>query len=202
MRKALRVFFWMIKGVLLLIALAALVMWPVSCGRLMSLSATKFTTWLHYQEFRSYRVGGWDGHLTVGRASRHSTDESNINWFVAQVQGFGERWRFRATSGKLAPNLGPVYYRRGPIRYHSYRHGVAADLQVGAEVAIPCWLVALAAGAWPFTSIAFTFHRRIQLRRAAREGLCTSCGYDLRASPERCPECGTQNDHPTSIIQT
>jgi hypothetical protein len=40
----------------------------------------------------------------------------------------------------------------------------------------------------PFTVI-FVRHWR-EARRRARIGHCLKCGYDLRATPNQCPECG------------
>ncbi|HZN67346.1 MAG TPA: hypothetical protein VFB66_18810 [Tepidisphaeraceae bacterium] len=53
---------------------------------------------------------------------------------------------------------------------------------------LPWWLVAAVLALPPLLAT-----RRRGLRRERRaKGLCEGCGYDLRATPGRCPECGRE----------
>jgi hypothetical protein len=57
----------------------------------------------------------------------------------------------------------------------------------GCWVMLPHWFLALLSMILP--SVAAI---RIRRRKAlAMRGHCHNCGYDLRATPDRCPECGT-----------
>jgi hypothetical protein len=63
------------------------------------------------------------------------------------------------------------------------RHGLKF---IDLTVFTPHWLIALATLPLP----AVWLIRWCQRRAAYRAGLCRACGYDLRATPDRCPECG------------
>lgn len=53
------------------------------------------------------------------------------------------------------------------------------------NLGFPYWL--------PFAvlQVPFAWWLPKRLKRQRSSGCCTRCGYDLRATPDRCPECGT-----------
>ncbi len=82
-------------------------------------------------------------------------------------------------------NLYRIHRYRGRTSFHFF------GMEVSPSTHVVIGTVVTAALAISFTVlcaviVATTWTRLRQLRR----GFCPSCGYDLRATPHRCPECG------------
>jgi hypothetical protein len=78
----------------------------------------------------------------------------------------------------------PRWWNRLGFSYE--RDRLAPPWESGGTVRFPHWFLLPFFAAMPLLSV----WRARTRRRRVREGLCVNCGYDLRASPQRCPECG------------
>ena len=103
------------------------------------------------------------------------------------------RWRVHHESNDPFARTGPEF--GFPPEVGWYRHGFgwttfssAGGIIVHRFAYVPYWPIALLALPLPLAWLV----RRRRLRRRWTQGLCLTCGYDLRATPPgaRCPECG------------
>jgi hypothetical protein len=122
------------------------------------------------------------------------TEEPVSNQEACRIEyGRQEGWKFG--SGSDGSGLGyrsssPSFLGRQGFQWFSDGGG-GADHTVEWErsstyASLPLWMLVA-----PGLAVIFIWLARVIRRNVRRaEGLCPICGYDLRATPTRCPECG------------
>jgi Polysaccharide biosynthesis/export protein len=144
-----------------------------------------------------YAEAGYIQHanVTVAFADGHETDPpstssgrtSSTSW--ALTQG----WPANAPSPPaiFAPPFPPgtgSHWRRLDLEFVSVGQPGFTHFRQEWQISFPHWIVALPCSVLPGFRLLTSTRRRLR----KRANCCTTCGYDLRATPDRCPECGTE----------
>ena len=160
---------------------------------------------------RSYGGSDYLQRLTPGDVTAHSVSHhtTGVQWTLGQIRLTRGEYTAYLPHGYVPPQgptrplwgrgrmgkghigweriSGPSFWNR--LGFCRYRTGTGASFydQTEEGIALPAWLPAL-----PFLIPPLLWTKAVwRGRRRQRAGLCVACGYDLRATPDRCPECGT-----------
>ena len=135
------------------------------------------------------------GRLGVQRGAVEHLDWDPAFQITSRSNGFHYEFFTPGTypwTPTFSPALNPkttVWLRLPGFRAASTTTGAHWQRGRHVELTLPLWFIVAVASILPITWE--LRHRRGRTRRLRlRRGLCASCGYDLRATPQRCPECG------------
>lgn len=154
---------------------ASLILYPRSYWRADSFWANQFN--------HGHAAISTHGHLTLLDTRYHPTAPftvpANVGWRMGFNPSYDPRPSFNDSSLPINNHYfaGFGYYAAGD--HISHRHAFL----------IPFWFVLLATATPPLLLLRHLRRRRRRYRLA--HNLCIKCAYDLRASPQKCPECGT-----------
>jgi hypothetical protein len=119
--------------------------------------------------FQDLRYGSYGGDWTISyRVTNRAAGEDPGVYGV---------WERAETGRRVGYHRG---FRWAGAGYHSREY----LSQTSHIVALPFWMICLVLSVIP------TIGGVKAVRRRRQPGKCRVCGYDLRATPDRCPECG------------
>jgi hypothetical protein len=169
---------WIIVSSLLWVAIA--VLWVRSYFVADILDARSYTNTSNTQEFWYRNFASNRGRLLLFHQHGVDIDTAfgkDIGAHVPSLQHKTDKTiDFDKWFGKTGFRLLGFAWRQAAIPEDHYNEQMAA---------IPLWALC-AAAASPAVVWAVRHRRRLRFG----PGICGNCGYDLRATPDRCPECG------------
>ena len=113
-----------------------------------------------------------------------------VLWVVSYTASGNSSGLRLAVPGQGGMRMHVIELGDGLVQYELWRR-TAPPVGPGSYVHV--WNTAVPLGipgALLLCVILFLGRSRRRLRERERSGLCSACGYDLRATPDRCPECG------------
>jgi hypothetical protein len=160
-----RIFFLFAAGVSLVLCVAVAVAWPVSYWRSLEVTRVAGTSYRSLAISRGH-VRMLDGEL-VQRGWRF-VERPLYSWYPTdRPDGLGAGWS---------------------VVGFALNRGRTSSRTWGALI-VPLWSLVAVTMILP-SAAAVWIRRRRAMRRGLSVGHCPGCGYDCRATPGRCSECG------------
>jgi hypothetical protein len=131
----------------------------------------------------------WPRRTSVGTFSMARTSE------VYHQFGFVRHYLVSEGTGTFRGQLTMAEVQRLLLRGRSLPRYQYREETSG--VIVPYWFLALVTGALPIL-MGYLHIKRSRSERRRTRGACIGCGYDLRGTPDKCPECGREVPGPES----
>jgi len=143
-------------------------------------------------DLQEWREGAWEFTATHGafvwRSRRQITTAPNF--VQTPAMPFSTGWILNVDPERLYIPPGTIQllgFARFDESFGCFWPNAVSDTRIGKATVIPMWAPFTFAASLSAFLCASLWKKRLQ----NMEGHCPNCGYDLRATPTRCPECGS-----------